>query len=101
MATAVKAPSRRPPRSVVDDVLALAAGAGLVEKDSATALVGISFDIEPKDKPDPTSFQAYAALLPKVRAKLDQANALRQERWAGSGGALPPPPLKLSIAGSW
>ena len=49
----------------------------------ATALAGISFDIEPKDQPDPSSFQAYAALLPRVRAKLDRANALRRERWAG------------------
>ena len=86
--------------SFVDDVLALAVS----QEYPSTALAGISFDVEPKDKPDPTSFQAYAALLPKVRVKLDTANRLRKEQWANSGGGGPPGPpvaLTLSIAGSW
>ena len=58
-----------------------------------SALAGISFDIEPREHPDPTSYQQYADLLPKVRAKLDAANQHRAQ--------LALPKLTLSIAGSW
>jgi hypothetical protein len=87
----------------VDDVLALSISQ---EGTLARVLSGISFDIEPRDQPDPTSYQAYAALLTQVREKLDKANRMRAERWVqknrvGSRIETPPPPLKLSIAGSW
>ena len=75
----------------VDGVLALA----LPVSGGSSALVGISFDIEPRDKPDPTDYQQYATLLAQVRAKLDKAN----ERRAAAALALPK--LTLSIAGSW
>ena len=67
----------------VDRVVALAPSVG-------PGLSGISFDIEPRQ---PETYQAYAELLAKVRAKLGAANGQRELE----GHA----PLTLSIAGSW
>lgn len=75
----------------LDNVLALPAGA----QASKGGVAGISLDIEPRiQNASLDQYQQYADLLPKLRAKLDAANAQRALTAAAA-------PLTLSIAGSW
>jgi hypothetical protein len=79
--------------SFLDRLLALAPAL------PAQGLAGISLDLEPNEAAVPGSHQAYADLLPLLRARLDAHNGKNGHNAGSSGGAAPN--LTLSIAGSW